>query len=59
MQDYCEERNVPFIYCLNPSKITVYEQYLPKGYHYKDKINQIMRIKLEEYGVNYISNEDS
>ena len=58
VQDYCEERNVPFIYCLNPSKITVYEQYLPKGYHYKDKVNQIMRIKLEEYGVNYISNEE-
>lgn len=43
VQDYCEERNVPFIYCLNPSKITVYEQYLPKGYHYKDKVNQIMQ----------------
>lgn len=34
VQDYCEERNVPFIYCLNPSKITVYEKYLPEGYQY-------------------------
>lgn len=58
VQDYCEERNVPFIYCLNPSKITVYEQYLPKGYQYKDKVNRIMHTKLEEYGINYISNEE-
>ena len=58
VQDYCEERDVPFIYCLNPSKITVYEEYLPEGYHYQDKVNTIMKEKLEEYGVNYITNEE-
>lgn len=58
VQDYCEERDVPFIYCLNPSKITVYEQYLPERYHYQNKVNTIMREKLEEYGINYITNED-
>lgn len=58
VQDYCEKRDVPFIYCLNPSKITVYEQYLPAGYHYQDKVNTIMKEKLEEYGVNYITNEE-
>ena len=58
VQDYCEERNVPFIYCLNPSKITVYEQYLPKGYRYQDKVNRIMYKKLEEYEINYITNEE-
>lgn len=58
VQDYCEEREVPFIYCLNPSKVTIYQKYLPKGYHYQNKVNRIMREKLEEYGVNYITNED-
>lgn len=58
VQNYCEERNVPFIYCLNPSKVTIYEQYLPRGYHYENKVNQIMKQKLEEYEVNYITNED-
>lgn len=58
VQDYCEEREVPFIYCLNPSKVTIYQQYLPKGYHYQNKVNRIMREKLEEYGVNYITNEN-
>lgn len=57
VQDYCEDRGVPFIYCLNPSKITVYEQYLPDGYIYHDTLNQMMYKKLEEYGVNYITNE--
>ena len=57
VQDYCEERGVPFIYCLNPSKITIYQQYLPAGYIYQDKLNQMMYKKLKEYEVNYITNE--
>lgn len=57
VQDYCKERGVPFIYCLNPSKITVYEQYLPKGYHYRNAFNKAMVQALERYEVNYISNE--
>lgn len=56
-QDYCEERGVPFVYCLNPSKTTVYQEYLPKGYIYENKINKMMYEKLEEYGIHYVSNE--
>lgn len=58
VQDYCEERGVPFIYCLNPSKTSVYREYLPEGYTYKDLTNKSMEKKLKEYGVNYISNEE-
>ena len=57
VQDYCQEREVPFLYCLNPSKTTIYQQYLPTGYIYQDKLNQMMYEKLEEYGVNYITNK--
>lgn len=57
-QDYCEERGVPFLYCLNPSKTTVYQEYLPEGYVYKNKVNELMYEKLEEYGIHYISNEN-
>ena len=32
VQDYCQEREVPLLYCLNPSKTTIYQQYLPTGY---------------------------
>ncbi len=58
VQEYCEARGVPFIYCLNPSKTTVYQEYLPEGYTYQNLVNKSMKKKLEEYGINYISNED-
>lgn len=56
IQDYCEERNVPFIYCLNPGKVSVYSEYLPKGYHYKNKVIKCIVENLEKYGVNYVNN---
>ena len=56
VQTYCEERNVPFIYCLNPSKVSVYSEYLPEGYVYKNAFINTYEEKLEEYGINYISN---
>lgn len=57
VQDYCEERGVPFLYCLNPSKTTIYSQYLPKGYQYYDTFNLNMYKSLEKFGVHYITNE--
>ncbi len=56
-QTYCEDRGVPFIFCLNPNKTSVYQEYLPEGYEYKDLVNKTMEKKLKEYGINYISNE--
>ncbi len=56
IQDYCEERNVPFIYCLNPSKVSVYSEYLPKGYNYQNKFIKYMEKVLQEKEINYISN---
>lgn len=57
-QDYCEARNVPFIYCLNPSKASIYTDYLPEGYVYRDAFNKAMIEALDKYGINYISNEE-
>ncbi|MEG0720448.1 MAG: hypothetical protein RR446_01625 [Lachnospiraceae bacterium] len=56
VQDYCNERGVPFIYCINPAKTTVYSQYLPNGYHYQDLLLKELYRQLEHDGVNYISN---
>lgn len=56
VQDYCSERNVPLIYCINPSKMTVYSRYLPDGYkRSNDKISYLYD-KLKENNINYISN---
>lgn len=56
IQDYCEERNVPFIYCLNPGKVSVYSEYLPNGYNYKNKVIKCIIESLEKYDVNYVNN---
>lgn len=56
VQDYCEARAVPFIYCLNASKATVYSQYLPEGYIYNNHFLEVFTRKLNEYGIHYISN---
>lgn len=56
VQDYCNARNVPFIYCINPSKTTVYQRFLPSGYTYRNHFLQYLYKKLREYNVNYISN---
>lgn len=56
MQDYCEDRNVPFIYCINPSKSSVYTEYLPEGYNYSNKFLDELYKQLELNNINYISN---
>lgn len=56
VQDYCEARNVPFLYCINPSKTTVYHQYLPSGYTYKNDFLKLLYRNLDKQGIHYISN---
>lgn len=58
VQDFCESRDTPFLYLLNPSKSTIYPQYLPKGYVYSEQWLNTLYEKLELYGVHYASNVD-
>lgn len=58
VQDFCEQRGTDFMYCLNPSKSTVYPEYLPKGYIYSDRWLNTLYEKLEAYGVHYVSNAE-
>lgn len=58
VQDFCEQRGTDFMYCLNPSKSTVYPEYLPKGYVYSDRWLNTLYEKLEAYGVHYVSNAE-
>ena len=58
IQDYCTARNVPFIYCINPSKSTVYHEYLPKGYVYDNRFLKTLQSELTQNGVNWISNAE-
>lgn len=56
VQDFCAEENIPFIYCINPSKTTVYQEFLPNGYRYTNYFLEALYQYLDEYEVNYISN---
>ncbi|MDO5014971.1 MAG: hypothetical protein Q4E28_03350 [Clostridia bacterium] len=56
IQDYCKLRDVPFVYCINPSKESVYPHLLPNGYNRSNENISYLTYKLDELGVNYISN---
>ena len=56
IQAYCQERGVPFIYCVTPAKATIYPQYLPDGYLYNNKYLTCLYENLERCGINYVDN---
>lgn len=56
VQDKCESRGIPFIYCINPYKLTVYQDKAAVGYKYKNEFLDNLYHYLKKYKVNYISN---
>ena len=54
LQTYCEERNVPFTFCLDPEKQAVYTQYLPTGEVYKDEDMTRLKADLTQENVHFI-----
>ncbi|ASW42445.1 alginate O-acetyltransferase [Clostridium isatidis] len=56
LQEYCNNNDIKFLYALEPSKITVYQEYLPIGYNYKNENLEYLLSLLEEKKINYIYN---
>ncbi len=56
IQNYCNSRNVQFIYLLNPSKTTVYSDYLPDGYNYDNERLDYLLDLLDKKNINYVDN---
>lgn len=56
VQQYCEERGSDFIYCINPSKTSIYTEFLPKGYRFDDNFHRKLIGLLDKYDVNYVDN---
>ena len=56
MQDYCESRDVPFLFCMDPEKAAVYTDYLADGYTYSRSGTDYLLKRLNELGVNFIDN---
>ncbi len=59
IQTYCDERNVPFLFWLNPSKTTIYSEYLPDGVHLTSERMDLLRTALKERGIRYIESESA
>lgn len=57
-EDYAEERNIDFLYTLEPSKATVYTEYLPEGYNYSNENLEYLISLLKDKNVNFLYNGD-
>ncbi|MCM1042156.1 MAG: hypothetical protein NC396_07010 [Bacteroides sp.] len=56
VQDYCTQRGVRFVYVYNPSKTSVYSEFLARGYSYRGIFYSLMMERLNQYGVHYVDN---
>ena len=56
IQDYCDERNVPFLFVFNPAKPAVLTEYIPAGINYDRFWVDEFLAALDERGVRYIDN---
>lgn len=58
IQTYINDRGSYFLFFINPDKLSVYEQYLPKGYNYTNYRINYLKKKFDELNINYIDNLD-
>lgn len=53
-QNYCIDRDIKFLYALEPSKTTIYSEFLPDGYNYDNKNTDYLLSLLKDKNVNYL-----
>ena len=56
MQDYCEQRGVPFLFVFNPSKLSICSDQVADGYNFNRKWVPAFMKELDTLGVHYIDN---
>ena len=56
IQDYCNTRDVSFLFVLNPSKPAVLTEYIPKGINYDRSWYETFLSALDARGIRYIDN---
>lgn len=56
IQEYCEERSVPFLFVFNPAKTSVLTEYLPDGINYDHSWVDKFLADLDRRGIHYIDN---
>ncbi len=58
VQDYCADRNVPFVFMFDPSKATVLRDKLADGINYNNDWVEEFFEALNERGINYVDNTE-
>ncbi len=58
-ENYCNDRGIKFLYTIEPSKSTVYEEFLPNGYKYDNMNLDYFLSLLESKEVSYLNNVET
>ncbi len=56
LQDYCEDRDIPFLMIFDPAKPGVLTEYIPDGMYYDRSWVDGLMAALDKRGVNYLDN---
>lgn len=56
IQDFCEERGIPFLFVFNPAKPAIMEEYISEGINYNREWVSELFHALDEKEVNYLDN---
>lgn len=59
VQDYCENRDVPFLFVFNPAKPAVYPDKIAKGVNYNREWVTMFFAELDKRGINYLDNTET
>lgn len=59
LQEYCEDRGIPFLMVFNPAKPAVLTEFIPKGMYYDRTWVDRFLAALEARGVNYLDNTET
>lgn len=59
LQNYCNDRNIKFLYSAEPSKTTVYSEYLPAGVNFENfNFNYFLNL-LDQKNINHVYTGDA
>ena len=58
IQDYCRERDIPFVFVFNPAKPAILTEYIPQGMNYDREWVDLFLRALDKRGINYIDNTE-
>lgn len=58
MQEYCESRDIPFLFVFEPTKPEILREYIPAGIQYNSEWVELFLQALDDRGVHYIDNTE-